>query len=824
MAISASPPSNPWAPIPPGARPSVPLTGRYLAILPQIIREVVPRLTKPRLVAPGDGRPHGFTEQLNGVPAGHRGYFPRQRQNCFMQDDFLPRLERPSMQRPSCTLQAFGAAAALRAAPARAPLRRRRRLVAISREYGVAAQPVNFGALRLDAFGCLGASCEAAMGSPGSQLTESFTNTGAALPAGSIVRPSGNNQGAAALASDVGGLLGVFQSNGSALPTNGRGTAITAGDASVLLEAGLAPAASDILYLSATVLGRATTVPPATQKVVGVITDASRYAVDGTVRAIVVMVGAGGGSSPADWSGVRFFFIDNDNGDDTNLGYIDAPALTTFTPAQTAPVALKTSEELRNRIPRTGAGRTVVALFKPRSDGGNYLDKSGASDYLDLGYIGYKYPAFRGSDLTNSTNDHADLGGVTAEVGPNVDGSWTVGGFAGFTVTIAAGTLAAEDTITGEKLEWKGNITAGLRPRGNTVNSRPSTSTFDLSTNTPGFVPAINDEFFIRRPGVKFTRHVGSPIIGQIPATSLGFAGVLTGFEFTATTVNVFAPGAIAQNFCRYAATVNQIGILTGNTYVSESLASFIAVFCGIDARALYVGSSYGAALTANQLARIANSAFHHSTACVFPNIGPGFAIVSTYFRVAPLIEFTASGRRLATGERGVIIGSDGVNTHRIRAVAGLSLRAFTGSVVGVDMDAAATGIVVTGEGNAISLDDIVGTVVGAVLNVSGALSSKVNVGGSITATGTPDISLVGFTKSFASLATDHWVDGGGNVVQGSGGNLVRRVTDGTVANAPVLAADPAAPVDGDFWIKDTGGVRTWNVRIGGVTYSAVLT
>lgn len=41
--------------------------------------------------------------------------------------------------------------------------------------------------------------------------------------------------------------------------------------------------------------------------------------------------------------------------------------------------------------------------------------------------------------------------------------------------------------------------------------------------------------------------------------------------------------------------------------------------------------------------------------------------------------------------------------------------------------------------------------------------------------------------------------------------------------NVSILAADPAAPVNGDCWFTDIAGVRRWNVRIAGVSYSVVM-
>lgn len=90
---------------------------------------------------------------------------------------------------------------------------------------------------------------------------------------------------------DPAGFVGVALSGvvGPGGPVN----AVTSGAARVLLEAGLTPAASDALYVSATTPGRATNVPTP-GVVIGEITDASKYAATGTVEAIITGAGASG--------------------------------------------------------------------------------------------------------------------------------------------------------------------------------------------------------------------------------------------------------------------------------------------------------------------------------------------------------------------------------------------------------------------------------------------------------------------------------------------------------------------------------------------------
>lgn len=90
-------------------------------------------------------------------------------------------------------------------------------------------------------------------------------------------------------------FLGVSQSVGT-LSANANALAVTLGVADVRLEVGLVPAAGNIIWLSATVAGRATTIEPSPSIPIGTIVDASKYAAEGTVRAIVRGGGGGGGA------------------------------------------------------------------------------------------------------------------------------------------------------------------------------------------------------------------------------------------------------------------------------------------------------------------------------------------------------------------------------------------------------------------------------------------------------------------------------------------------------------------------------------------------
>jgi hypothetical protein len=239
--------------------------------------------------------------------------------------------------------------------------------------------------------------------SVGDQLTKHFRNSGAALVRGMVVTSTSlNNEAAAALAGTALSLLGIVQSAGAAPGT--QALAVTAGQASVLLETGLTPVSGQVLWLSASVLGRATNIKPSTALPIGVIVDAALYATTGQVSAVVspALVAVLSGSTPgADWdiTKVRYFIVDGDLGNDANLGYIDALPGTNL--SATAPgVAIATFTQLMRIVPSLGNGRHAEVVIKRRAGGALY--GAGLGDTLKLPNYGYQTFLIRGTD-TNAT-------------------------------------------------------------------------------------------------------------------------------------------------------------------------------------------------------------------------------------------------------------------------------------------------------------------------------------------------------------------------------------------------------------------------------------
>jgi hypothetical protein len=165
-------------------------------------------------------------------------------------------------------------------------------------------------------------------------------------------------------------------------------------------------------------------------------------------------VEAGAGATPgiADWdpSLVRYIFLDGSAGNDANVGYIDAPAGTVFTPAQTAPVAVRTTHRINQIRPPLGNGRKVVVLVRPKLGGAPYDhltpgDVSGIEDRHVCS--GYALIMTRASDLTNDYHDHQQLAYQTALSGPNTDHSFTIANvLPGNTIVLASTILLTPDS------------------------------------------------------------------------------------------------------------------------------------------------------------------------------------------------------------------------------------------------------------------------------------------------------------------------------------------------------------------------------------------
>jgi len=256
----------------------------------------------------------------------------------------------------------------------------------------------------------------------------------------------------------------------------------------------------------------------------------------------------------------RFFFLDGDAGNDANIGYIDAAPGTVFTPADTTPVAVKTTSRLEAIIPLIGAGRSWYVLAKPRASGAIYDhlpgDGQGRHDRSKL--TGYARMIFRGSDLTNNAADKIRCGSMVGVAGPNGDGSFTIVGSGAsalwnncLDIDVAAGAfgLAREMGRYRVRVEDPAapGVTVGLgMGRWNDAALKLTIWDVSLGAFTPGFkfwleVPGTTLQGFDEAPEAVASRALWDAGLGMMVDTPA--AATLAGVRFRA--------GAVAPQYSR---------------------------------------------------------------------------------------------------------------------------------------------------------------------------------------------------------------------------------------------------------------------------------
>lgn len=218
-------------------------------------------------------------------------------------------------------------------------------------------------------------------------------------------------------AGDVTALVGVtFGGTGN---IGGVMNVVTAGEVDVRCEPGLTLKSSQNLYVSASIAGAVTNVQPgANATPIGIVKNATHYAASGLV-ACTLLSSPGASSNIANWLLVRYFLVSYDNGNDSNVGFIDAAPGAVLNPTGKA---IKTITRLLQILPFYGNNHVVAVLIEPRAGGVPYLTPLGGPETLDVrGYGGYLDGVIRGSDLTNSAADKLMCGGIIA-AGTNAAG------------------------------------------------------------------------------------------------------------------------------------------------------------------------------------------------------------------------------------------------------------------------------------------------------------------------------------------------------------------------------------------------------------------
>jgi hypothetical protein len=247
---------------------------------------------------------------------------------------------------------------------------------------------------------------------------------------------------------------------------------------------------------------------------------------------------------------VRHYAIDPTDGNDTNVGYVDA-ALNAVSVNLTGK-CVKTLARLLAIIPQVGAGRCIVVHFAQESYtlGTSY----GIVDLTALN--GYRYRCIRawskylvGATTVFSSDDIGQNGYKIAIPGPNPDGSWTVDTASDAThpldlTVLGDGSPLAAGAARAFRARFSGNVTATL------TNARcgiyeSSVGALEMST-VPytityggGVVPAAGDTFWIERPGVPLDGYFegGGAAIPMQGSTHFPQASVFVmGFAFAGTT------------------------------------------------------------------------------------------------------------------------------------------------------------------------------------------------------------------------------------------------------------------------------------------------
>lgn len=132
-----------------------------------------------------------------------------------------------------------------------------------------------------------------------------------------------------------------------------------------------------------------------------------------------------------------------------------------------------------------------------------------------------------------------------------------------------------------------------------------------------------------------------------------------------------------------------------------------------------------------------------------------------------------------------------------------------------------------------ISQDRIVGRVSGGSGNAEqltdANVRSMINVadGADVTGDNPPqahDIDSASVHNGVSGVSTDEVATFDANgLPQGSNASVTSGEAGGGILNLPTFSTNPSSPSNGDCWLLETGGVRSFNARINGVTFSVEL-
>lgn len=533
----------------------------------------------------------------------------------------------------------------------------------------------------------------------------------------------------------------------------------------------------------------------------------------------------------------RYYFIDFVNGNDTgNIGYVDAAPGSTFTPATVQALALKTYERFLQILPVNGAGRTMCCLIRgSQSSLITMLKMDGVTaDALSIGgYSNYYIAVTRPSDFTNNATDKVRCETMVALAGPNGDQTFTVSSYdpSTYVVTISAGALTTGTALAGKFVIATGNVTAGAATQSVQIQRVLSSTTFELCavSTTVGNRMVAGDTFRICGPSVAFASLMtgasnNSP--SRITGTGSSYGGLaVVCFRFT-SSCRIFRGGFASFLGLESAVSVllsGGIGATGSGGYIDESLTT-VQTKLGLTAETIFSGYLTGGGLF-QIIAKTGTSALF--------NMDAGATVVGA-FHGALAIQATGSWSGGAGNSGGsgyaAILGRGSQTTSYARLYIGGSLD-VSGSVVcnGITFANATAGCIRPCNSASVALFDCVdgGGNIGAGLDlVYLGIGARVRVGTNNTVTGSlGDVLLNGAPAlTWAQVTAEGFCDTKGNIIiSETNGGPYRKLTAGTMGNSVALAADPASPADGDFWVLDSGGVRQYCHRIAGTTYRTTL-
>lgn len=194
-------------------------------------------------------------------------------------------------------------------------------------------------------------------------------------------------------------------------------------------------------------------------------------------------------NSSASWSGTRYYAVDNENGDDSNLGYSDVSL------ANAGEVAVKTPEQVAHIIPPLGnPDQVLVVAFKGRT--GIYVGPDGVTiaNFVKT-LIGYGNIVIRSTaDFSNDATDERLLAAETV-LGPyTVDSGSTTS-----TIPVVGGGLPTDKTPYAYRIRFTSGALAGTTCH-HWENNTSSVITVGTNMSAP---PTAGDTFVVEKPSVE---------------------------------------------------------------------------------------------------------------------------------------------------------------------------------------------------------------------------------------------------------------------------------------------------------------------------------